>query len=74
MLSIAYNKLKECNVLLEGTLLNPSMTVTGVDYPKKLTPANVARCLAGDAQAGDAHPPLCIPLLVHLHCFLTFVQ
>lgn len=43
VVSITYQKLKECGVLLEGTLLKPSMTVAGVDCPEKPTPADVAR-------------------------------
>ena len=41
-MSFSYQKLKECGVLLEGTLLKPSMTVAGVDCPEKPTPADVA--------------------------------
>lgn len=43
VVSVTYQKLKECGVLLEGTLLKPSMTVAGVDCPDKPTPADVAR-------------------------------
>merc|ERR1712194_792810 len=38
-----YQKLAECGVMLEGTLLKPSMTVAGVDCTDKPTPADVAR-------------------------------
>jgi len=38
-----YQKLAECGVMLEGTLLKPSMTVAGVDCTEKPTPADVAR-------------------------------
>merc|ERR1719148_611512 len=38
-----YQKLAECGVMLEGTLLKPSMTVAGVDCTTKPTPADVAR-------------------------------
>jgi fructose-bisphosphate aldolase class I len=40
--SFSYQKLKECGVLLEGTLLKPSMMVAGIDCPEKPTPADVA--------------------------------
>jgi len=43
VVSKTYQKLQECGVLLEGTLLKPSMTVSGVDCPEKPTPADVAR-------------------------------
>lgn len=38
-----YKKLQDCGVLLEGTLLKPSMTVAGVDCENKPTPAEVAK-------------------------------
>merc|ERR1712127_1000100 len=41
--SVCYQKLKEVGVMLEGTLLKPSMTVAGVDCPDKPTPDDVAR-------------------------------
>merc|ERR1719413_289773 len=37
-----YKKLAECGVMLEGTLLKPSMTVNGVDCPNKASPTEVA--------------------------------
>merc|ERR1719413_64691 len=43
VVSITYQKLKECGVLLEGTLLKPSMTVAGVDCTDQPTPDDVAR-------------------------------
>merc|ERR1712003_316161 len=42
VITTVYKKLQECGVLLEGTLLKPSMTVNGVDCPNKATPAEVA--------------------------------
>jgi len=38
-----YKKLSECGVMLEGTLLKPSMTVCGVDCKDRPTPAEVAK-------------------------------
>jgi fructose-bisphosphate aldolase class I len=43
VVSTCYQKLKEAGVLLEGTLLKPSMTVAGVDCADRPTPADVAR-------------------------------
>jgi fructose-bisphosphate aldolase class I len=43
VVSITYEKLREAGVMLEGTLLKPSMTVAGIDCPNKPTPADVAR-------------------------------
>merc|ERR1719469_425387 len=43
VISITYQKLKECGVLLEGTLLKPSMTVNGVDCETKAKPDEIAR-------------------------------
>lgn len=43
VVSKCYQKLKEVGVMLEGTLLKPSMTVAGVDCPTKPTPDDVAR-------------------------------
>jgi len=37
-----YKKLQDCGVMLEGTLLKPSMTVCGVDCENKPTPEEVA--------------------------------
>merc|ERR1712087_1091046 len=37
-----YKKLQECGVMLEGTLLKPSMTVNGVDCETKASPQEVA--------------------------------
>lgn len=42
VVSIVYQKLKEAGVLLEGTLLKPSMTVAGVDCPDKPTAQDVS--------------------------------
>lgn len=42
VITTVYKKLAECGVLLEGSLLKPSMTVNGVDCPNKATPAEVA--------------------------------
>mmetsp|Transcript_48345 Transcript_48345/g.58525 ORF Transcript_48345/g.58525 Transcript_48345/m.58525 type:complete len:393 (+) Transcript_48345:59-1237(+) len=41
--TIVYKKLQECGVMLEGTLLKPSMTVAGVDCEKKPSPEEVAK-------------------------------
>merc|ERR1712045_88654 len=41
-ISTVYKYLEENNVMLEGTLLKPSMTVSGVDCPNKPTPDEVA--------------------------------
>merc|ERR1712176_939900 len=38
-----YKKLQDCGVMLEGTLLKPSMTVAGVDCPDKPSPQEVAK-------------------------------
>ena len=38
-----YKKLQECGVLLEGSLLKPSMTVAGVECKDKPTPQEVAQ-------------------------------
>jgi fructose-bisphosphate aldolase class I len=43
VITIVYKKLQECGVLLEGTLLKPSMTVAGVDCEERPTPQDVAR-------------------------------
>lgn len=43
VVSICYQKLREVGVMLEGTLLKPSMTVAGVDCPEKPSPDDVAR-------------------------------
>jgi len=43
VVSTCYQKLKDAGVLLEGTLLKPSMTVAGVDCADRPTPADVAR-------------------------------
>jgi len=43
VVSKCYQKLQEAGVMLEGTLLKPSMTVAGVDCPTKPTPDDVAR-------------------------------
>merc|ERR1712194_278454 len=37
-----YKKLQDCGVMLEGTLLKPSMTVNGVDCENKASPTEVA--------------------------------
>lgn len=42
LITIVYKKLQECGVMLEGSLLKPSMTVAGVDCPNKPTPEEVA--------------------------------
>ena len=41
VVSITYQKPKECGVLLKATLLKPSTTITGVDCPKKLTSTDI---------------------------------
>jgi len=43
ILSTVYKKLQECGVMLEGTLLKPSMTVNGVDCETKAKPEEIAR-------------------------------
>jgi len=42
VITTVYKKLQECGVLLEGSLLKPSMTVAGVDCPTRPSPAEVA--------------------------------
>lgn len=42
VITTVYKKLQECGVLLEGTLLKPSMTVSGVDCKDKASPERVA--------------------------------
>jgi len=42
ILSTVYKKLAECGVMLEGTLLKPSMTVNGVDCKNPAAPEEVA--------------------------------
>lgn len=43
VITTVYKKLQECGVLLEGSLLKPSMTVSGVDCENKATPDQVAK-------------------------------
>merc|ERR1719152_571238 len=43
VLSTVYKKLRENGVLLEGSLLKPSMTVPGVECPDKSDPATIAK-------------------------------
>lgn len=43
VVSIVYQKLRECGVYMEGTLLKPSMTVAGVDCPNQASPKEVAK-------------------------------
>ena len=43
VLCIVYKKLQDCGVMLEGTLLKPSMTVAGVECENKPTPEEVAK-------------------------------
>jgi len=43
ILSTVYKKLRENGVLLEGSLLKPSMTVPGVECPDKSDPATIAK-------------------------------
>merc|ERR1719491_879543 len=43
VITTVYKKLKECGVLLEGTLLKPSMTVCGVDAEEKPAVEEIAR-------------------------------
>jgi hypothetical protein len=59
--SIAYQKLKKRNILLEGTLLEPSITMAGVDCPVKPTLTDVA---AADAAAGNSNN-LNIIVMIH---------
>merc|ERR1719437_273879 len=42
VVTTVYKKLQECGVMLEGTLLKPSMTVCGVDCEDKASPQEVA--------------------------------
>jgi len=42
LISTVYKRLQENNVMLEGTLLKPSMTVSGVECPDKPSPDKVA--------------------------------
>merc|ERR1712187_888544 len=42
VVTTTYKYLQENGVMLEGSLLKPSMTVAGVDCPEKPTPAEVA--------------------------------
>lgn len=42
VITTVYKKLQECGVLLEGSLLKPSMTVAGVDCKDKPSPEEVA--------------------------------
>ena len=42
VISIVYKKLLECGVMMEGTLLKPSMTVNGVDCEDKAKPEKIA--------------------------------
>merc|ERR1740139_2108150 len=43
VITTVYKKLQECGVLLEGSLLKPSMTVSGVDCENKASPEQVAK-------------------------------
>ena len=43
MLTTVYAKLQDNGVLLEGSLLKPSMTVPGVECPDKSDPATIAK-------------------------------
>merc|ERR1712060_62832 len=43
VLSTVYMKLQDNGVLLEGSLLKPSMTVPGIDCPDKSDPATIAK-------------------------------
>jgi len=43
LISTTYKRLAEAGVMLEGTLLKPSMTVSGVDASEKPSPAEVAK-------------------------------
>ena len=42
VVTTVYKKLQECGAMLEGTLLKPSMTVSGVDCKDKPTPEQIA--------------------------------
>jgi len=63
VVSVCYQKLKECGVLLEGTLLKPSMTVAGVDCTDKPTPQDVSKY----------HSILLILLYIFLNPHIIFV-
>jgi len=43
VITTVYKKLQECGVMLEGTLLKPSMTVCGVDHKDKPAVEEIAR-------------------------------
>ena len=43
MLATVYKKIRDNGVLLEGSLLKPSMTVPGVDCPDKSDPTTIAK-------------------------------
>merc|ERR1719410_607976 len=43
VITTVYKKLQECGVMLEGSLLKPSMTVSGVDCENKASPEQVAK-------------------------------
>jgi len=58
VLFITYQKVKEYDVLLEGTLLKPSMTVVGVYCPNNQTPTHVTHLLEMFAQLAPNHPSL----------------
>ena len=50
VVSITYHKLKERGILFEGTLLNPSIIMDKINFPKKPTLTDV---VAADAAAGN---------------------
>ena len=52
VMSIAYQKLKECGILPKRTLIKPSTTMASVDSPKKPTLTDVA---AADAAARNSN-------------------
>ncbi len=58
VVSTTYKYLQKNGVMLEGTLLKPSMTVAGVDCPKKPTPAEVAEMTVRTLQRSI---PPCMP-------------
>lgn len=64
VVSTVYKKLQECGVMLEGTLLKPSMTVNGVDCPNKAKPEQIAAMTVQTLQR-------CVPAAVPGITFLS---
>lgn len=64
VVTTVYKKLQECGVMLEGTLLKPSMTVNGVDAKVKAEPEEVAQMTVQTLQR-------CVPAAVPGITFLS---